>query len=300
VTTVDVADLRRTHYNATLSEVQPLHDELRILRVRPDTPVPAFAAGQWLLLGLGSWEPAVPGAPIEAVAAPQDAALVRRPLSISAPILAPDGSRLVAAGEEEAYEFYTTLPSEAPSAFAVRLFALAPGARLWAASAPQGRYTLDRVQPGDDVLFLATGTGEAPHNRMIWELLRRGHRGRIASVITTRCRADQGYRAVHERVMQLFPNYRYTAVATREPGEKGARLQELLHRGELAARAGFALDPARVHVFVCGNPAMVGAPRVQAGGQSVYPQPPGMVELLEHECGFSADAETGNIHFERY
>ena len=301
MTSLDVATLRATHYNATLAVVQPLHDELRIVRVRPDSPVPAFEAGQWLMLGLGSWEPGVPGALAEEPAAAPEPSVLRRPFSVSSPILTPDGSRLLRAGEENAYEFYVTLPREgSASAFVVRLFALSPGARLWTADAPQGRYGLDRIEPHHDVLFAATGTGEAPHNRMIWELLRRSHRGRIAAVITTRCRADQGYRGVHERLMQLFPNYRYAAIATREPDEKGARLQELLRSGRLEELAGFGLDPDRTHVFLCGNPAMVGAPRAQADGQLVYPQPPGMVELLSRERGFMSDAHTGNIHFERY
>ena len=42
-----------------------------------------------------------------------------------------------------------------------------------------GHYTADPVQPGDTVLFLSTGTGEALDNYMLWQLLRRGHQGRI-------------------------------------------------------------------------------------------------------------------------
>jgi ferredoxin--NADP+ reductase len=300
VTSLDVAALRRTHYNATLADVQPVHADLRILRVRPDALLPSFEAGQWVMLGLGTWEPGVAGAPAPEPAEPQTPSLLRRSLSISSPILAPGGARLLRAGEEESYEFYVTLPQDSSPAFKPRLFGLGAGDRLWIAGAPQGNYTLARIHPGDDVLFASTGTGEAPHNRMIWELLRRGHRGRIGAVVTTRCRADQGYRGVHEQVVTLCPNYRYAAIATREPGEKGARLQEMLHSGELEAVAGFPLDPARTRVFLCGNPAMVGVPRPQPDGQFVYPQPPGMVEVLTRERGFRSDPESGNIHFERY
>ena len=42
------------------------------------------------------------------------------------------------------------------------------------------------------MLFLATGTGEAPHNYMLWELLRRGHTGRILSACCVRYRRDLG------------------------------------------------------------------------------------------------------------
>jgi ferredoxin--NADP+ reductase len=300
VTSPNAATLRRTHYNATLADVRPVHADLRVLRVRPDAPLPAFEAGQWVMVGIGTWEPGVAGAPAAASAEAPAPTLLRRPLSISSPILEPGRTRLLRAGEEDSYEFYVTLPLDNPTAFTVRLFGLELGDRLWIADAPQGSYTLSRIQPDDDVLFASTGTGEAPHNRMIWELLRRGHRGRMGAVVTTRCHADQGYREVHERLLSLFPNYRYAAIATREPGEKGARLQELLHTGKLEALAGFALDPVRTHVFLCGNPAMIGVPRPQPDGRLVYPQPPGMVELLTRERGFRADAQDGNIHFERY
>ena len=64
---------------------------------------------------------------------------------------------------------------------------------------------------------------------------------------------------------------------------------------------GFDLDQARTHVYLCGNAAMVGRPRLQ-GGERLYPQPPGMVEILETRFGFDAGSaeEPGNIHFERY
>ena len=96
-----------------------------------------------------------------------------------------------------------------------------------------------------------TGTGEAPHNRMIWELLRRGHRGRIASFASTRQRIDQAYRGMHERLMRLYPSYRHIAVVT---GEKMPRLQALLRSGELEERADFALDPSRARVFSVRQP----------------------------------------------
>jgi ferredoxin--NADP+ reductase len=311
VDTQDAAALRTTHYNATLAEVKVLHERLRIVRIRPDAAIPTFEAGQWLQIGLGAWEVGAPKLAVREAggpelagahrAAPPAAELLRRTFSIGSPILAPGGERLLREGEEDAYEFYIALAGEGrASAFAGRLFARAPGERLWTAPAPKGQYTLHGVEPHHDVLFAATGTGEAPHNRMIWALLVRGHRGRIAAVVTTRTRADQGYRAVHERLQQLVPNYRYAAIATREPGERGVRLQELLRSGQLESLAGFALDPQRTHVFLCGNPAMVGAPRSEPDGALGFAQPGGMVELLTQERGFNAGTPNGTIHFERY
>jgi ferredoxin/flavodoxin---NADP+ reductase len=298
-----IASLRDEHYNAVVVGLRRVHDDLAIMRVRPDRPIPPYEPGQWIALGIGLWERRVVGMPPEEITEDELATLVRRPFSIGSRILHDDEPRLLRPEEEDSYEFYMALPhgTPKPPILAARLFALEVGSRLWVDAQPRGQNTLAEVQPEDDVLFAATGTGESPHNRMIWQLLRHGHRGRIASVVTTRQVADQGYRQVHERVLQLFPNYRHAAIATREPGQKGAHLQELLLNGQLEELTGFKLDPRRSRVFLCGNPGMIGAPRLQ-DSRAVYPPVLGMVEVLEQQRGFRADPRRGNIniHFERY
>jgi ferredoxin--NADP+ reductase len=61
------------------------------------------------------------------------------------------------------------------------------------------------------------------------------------------------------------------------------------------------LDPARAHVYLCGNPAMIGIPHTEEDGSHSYPQPTGVVEILERR-GFHTDerGRRGNIHFEKY
>src|SRR4029077_13405980 len=92
-----------------------------------------------------------------------------------------------------------------------RLFMLREGDRLVLGEKIAGQYTLDPVKPGDTVLFLATGTGEAPHNYMLWELLHRGHTGRILSACCVRYRRDLGYLAIHEELMRRHPSYTFLA-----------------------------------------------------------------------------------------
>ena len=43
--------LRHEHYNATVTRRRQIHEELLILRVRPDGGVPAYEAGQYTTLG---------------------------------------------------------------------------------------------------------------------------------------------------------------------------------------------------------------------------------------------------------
>jgi ferredoxin--NADP+ reductase len=301
---LDVDALRRAHYNATVVQARHPNDALMIVRIRPDAPLQPYEAGQWLAVGVGLWEARIGGCPPEEVAPEKRVDLAERPFSLSSGILTADGTRLLRADEEDVYEIYTGFTRDLPPGARVpvllpRLFALREGDRLRVGERPQGRYTLAGVAPHHDVLFAATGTGEAPHNRMIAELLRRGHRGRIASAVTTRRSSDQAYRATHERLAQLFPNYRYVPVATREEPE-GPRLQAMLENGALEERIGFEIEPGRVHVFLCGHSGMIGAPRA-VDGVLRYPDEPGMVELLERR-GLRANPPDASIdiHYERY
>jgi ferredoxin--NADP+ reductase len=209
-------------------------------------------------------------------------------------------------------EFYIALirhGEKRPPALTPRLFALAPGARLFVSRHAAGRYTLWGVSPDDDLFFFSTGTGEAPHNAMVAELLFRGHRGRIVSAVSVRFQRDAAYRATHEELLRRFANYRYHACTTREPENidpsrpdyVGKRyLQDLVRSGELERIAGVQLHAAHAHVFLCGNPTMIGAAR-QHESAGPMAQSGSMLDLLLQR-GFQVDEpkRPGNVHFERY
>ncbi len=299
--------LREQHYNATIVGERLLHGTVMVIRVRPDAPLSPPRPGQWVELGLGIWERVMDGAEAGSARRAAPDSLIKRAYSISSPILTSDLSRLIQPSEENGLEFFLSLvvpPAErsrkVPN-LTGRLFCLREGDRLFMSSPPMGEYGLDDVRPGDDVLFLATGTGEAPHNRMIWELLRRDHEGRVASIVSVRRGIDLAYGSTHQRLAEMFPRYRYATLITREPGHDGRHLQDYLRDGTLEDMAGFPLDPARTHVFLCGNPGMIGPPRTLPSGR-VFPEPPGMVELLEETRGFNDDPARGplNVHYERY
>lgn len=302
-----VEALRAKHYNATLSRLVRCNAALWILRVKPDRGPLPFIPGQYTTLGLGYWEPRVEGAQRETLAPGRVSRLALRAYSFSHPVLTGDGSRLEEPSDLDFHEFYITLvlegsPARAP-ALTPRLFLLSEGSRLFISERVTGHYTLDPVEPDEDVIFCATGTGEAPHNAMIWELLRRGHRGRIVSIVCVRYRSDLGYQHLHERMPALFPQVRLFALTTREAEDRGRKIyiQDFFDTGELERRLGWKIDPARAHVYLCGNPAMIGLPKT-AGGMPVYPQPRGMFEVLEAR-GFAANYKKhalGRIHFEEY
>jgi ferredoxin--NADP+ reductase len=300
----EIKALRESRYNATLAGLTRVHSDLAIFRIKPDFPFPPHKAGQYTTLGLGNWEPRCPGCAEEELQPADLTRIVRRAYSISHPILGEDDG-LSTADPNAIIEFYIVLVREleVPGAPALtpRLFLLREGDRLQMGEKITGHYTLDPVTGDQDVILLATGTGEAPHNYKVWELLRRGHRGRVLSACCVRYGRDLAYLAVHEKLMRRYPNYRYLPLTTREGGPK-RYIQDLITSGELEQRLGKPLDPSEMHVFLCGNPAMIGIPHVnRETGAHEYPSPVGVVEILEKR-GFRADRprNPGNIHFEKY
>lgn len=307
----EVERLRAAHYNATVSEVFSIHSELRILRVVPDGGLPPFDAGQFLSLGLGNWERRIGGVDEEQIDAAHRERLARRAYSISCSLAADDGV-LRRASDFPYLEFYVALVrhgQKRPPALTPRLFALGPGDRLFAERHAAGSYTLAGVRPDDDVFFFATGTGEAPHNAMLAELLTRGHRGRIVNVVSVRYLHDAAYRAGHERLAEQHANYRYFVLTTRETPSEQPRatgiighchLQDAVASGRIERESSAALDPAQAQVFLCGNSTMIGA---QHAAPSTPPTilPGSMLDLLSQR-GFQRPeaGQSGNVHFERY
>jgi ferredoxin/flavodoxin---NADP+ reductase len=309
MTAEQIAQWRSQSYNATVVRLIRHHSDLIIMRVRPDYPLPVHKAGQYSTLGLGYWEPRHDGCQPETILEKDLPKVVKRAYSISCSVL-DDGGALLDRTNADWLEFYIVLVrdsnKEKPPALTPRLFTLNEGSRLFLGEKIAGHFTLDPVQPGDTVLFLSTGTGEAPHNYMLWELLRRGHQGRMLAACCVRYKRDLGYLAIQEELVRRYPNYTYLPLTTREADTVGHKvyIQDLITSGQLEERLGQALDPTRTHVYLCGNPAMIGVPsRDLPSGELVYPRPLGVVEVLERR-GFQADRPRarimGNVHFEEY
>src|SRR6185369_17280703 len=157
------------------------------------------------------------------------------------------------------------------------------------------------------VLFLSTGTGEAPHNYMLWELLTTGHPGSMLAACCVRYSRDLGYLAMHQKLTARHSNYSYLSLTTREATTIGRKvyIQDLITSGQLEEQLGRPLDPTATHVYLCGNPNMIGVPvKDRDTGERRYPTTTGVVEILETKYGFTADNPAarvrGNVHFEEY
>lgn len=303
--------LRAKHYNSVVVGRRDCNPDLVILRVQPDQPVGDFEPGQYTVLGLGKWEPRVEGVSHDIEPGEESTKLIRRAYSVSCPVL-DDAGQLARVASLPYLEFYVALvrgSREKPSALTPRLFMLNVGDRLHMGGKLTGHYTLEGVGPDDDVLLAGTGTGEAPHNAMAAELLSRGHRGRVVVATCVRMKRDLGYLEVHRELERRYTNYRYLTLTTREPENLDKTrsdfvgklyLQDFVRSPRYAEVFGRPLSKERMHVFLCGNPQMIGLPAKGPTGR-LFPQPTGMVEILE-QAGLALDepSRRGQIHFEKY
>src|SRR5437763_2752975 len=294
-----IEELRKEHYNATITYFEPTHSDLWVLGVKPDHGDVHHLPGQYASLGLGYWEDRIDDAEDPGLEEHWDK-LVRRSYSISHRIF-DDHGYLAQERDTVELEFYIVLVPPTPDnipGLTPRLALKRPGDRIYLGPKVAGRYTLSPVtDPKGTVMFFATGTGEAPHNAMVVELLRKGHMGPIISAVTVRNLADLGYMEKNRELESRYPNFHYLPLPTREPGIPKRYIQDLITDNVFEKEYGVPVDPATTHVFMCGNPAMIGLPTEDEDtGALTYPKPTGVVEILS-ERGFTLDSRKakGNL-----
>lgn len=297
--------LRDKHYNASITSIRAHNPELWVMRVRPDEPVEPFKAGQYTTLALGYWEPRADDATEDFVRHPdQHDKMARRSYSVSSSIVDDDGQLVPAHPDDIEFYIVQVRPGQQElPALTPRIFKKAVGDRMFLGRKFTGRYTLDGVRPTDNVVLLSTGTGEAPQNALAAELLRNDHSGRIVNAVCVRYWVDLAYIRQHEMTQELWPSYKWIPLTTREPENQGNKLyiQDLILSGRLEEELGEPLDPARTHVFLCGNPAMIGLPKWEDDGTMEFPDVLGVCQILS-ERGFTIDhlKNRGNVHYEEY
>jgi ferredoxin/flavodoxin---NADP+ reductase len=294
--------LRDQNYNATLSHIRAHNEELWVMKVTPDEPIDPFLPGQYTTLALGYWEPRADEAHDD-LKPDQDQKMARRSYSVSSSMIDEADDLLPPHTPDVEFYIVKVKPGqEEIPALTPRLFMKKEGDRLFMGRKFTGHYTLEGVQPTDNIVFLSTGTGEAPQNAMIAELLRREHEGRILDVVCVRYKTDLAYTREHAVLVERYPKYRYVTITTREPENEGKKvyIQDLIASGRIEDELGAPLDPATTHVFLCGNPAMIGLPKWTDDGL-VFPETLGVCQQL-HELGFVIDhrKERGNVHYEEF
>jgi ferredoxin--NADP+ reductase len=194
-----------------------------------DADIEPFAPGQFVNLGLY-----------------KQGELLRRSYSIASAPGAP-------------LEFYLTEVSE--GVLTPELFRLEPGARLYVERKPQGFFTLNYVPPCSELWMIATGTGLGPFISMLrtdepWQ--------RAACVVLVHGVRESSHLNYDEELTRLsaerpgrFGRVRIVSRESPPPGVLRGRVTGALADGSLEGAAGVALDAARSHVMLCGNPAMI-------------------------------------------
>ncbi|MDP9495728.1 MAG: hypothetical protein M3P87_10855, partial [Actinomycetota bacterium] len=232
--------LRRQHYNAALTHIRAHNEDLWVMRVRSDEPIEPFAAGQYTTLALGYWEPRADDA-VDDFSSGQREKLARRSYSVSSSIVDEDGNLVEANPQDVEFYIVKVRPGEQEiPALTPRIFLKGVGDRIFMGRKFTGHYTLEGVKPTDNIVFLSTGTGEAPQNKMTAELLRREHEGTILNVVCVRYRADLAYVEQQAIVEERYPIYRYVSLTTREPENEGKKvyIQDMITSGQLEAELG--------------------------------------------------------------
>jgi len=282
-----------------------------LLRMRIEYP-PSLAGqvkpGQFLALGLANYERMLPNYPLQEMSEAKRKRLVKRPYSISHPILNEGGELIL--DEPDFLEFYISLvqppvssESKVPQ-FTPRLFCLDSGFPIHANPRVAGDYLLDIHEKTQRIFFFSTGTGEAPHNAMIHSLLLAGFKGDIFHLVCNPTMDHFLYYDIYRSLEFLFPNFHYFPLSRESRTFRGEvqRFQGLISQGLLESEFGLSLECESDEVFLCGNPSMIGTPKkCRESGLLVYPEKTGLVELLMRR-GFSHSSEkcTGNIHYESY
>jgi ferredoxin--NADP+ reductase len=255
--------------NAVISFSEDLNAELKIFRVTPDEgQVPEFQAGQYAELAL----PELDERSIE-----ERRKLLRRAYSIASP-----------PSQRNYLEFFVVRVEG--GAITTKLWDLKVGDRLWLGPKVKGKFVIDELPEGKDIVLVSTGTGLSPFVSMVKEHLNSEKFNSFTIVHGTRVQSDLGYREELEQMARENSKLSYISALTREPeisSWKGhiGRVPMLLEPKKFQELTGRALDPEKVQIFLCGNPAMIEDLIVQL-----------------HRSGFKEHTrkDPGNIHVERF
>ena len=265
--------------NAVVVQRIEVSPGLVILRVVPDGwELPEFEPGQFAVLALPVSAPRTTLSDPEKESSAAPDKLIKRAYSIASSSKA-----------KEFMEFYVSL---VPSGeLTPRLFKLRSGDRVWLSPKAKGLFTLDDVEPGRHVAFLATGTGLAPYMSMLRTHLVCGTPTHAAVLHGARHSWDLGYRSELMTLRQICSNFTYLPTISRPEREAApwaghsGYLQDLWRSGALAEEWGFQPSADDTDIFICGNPSMVDD----------------MVSILADE-GYAEHnrRQTGQVHVERY
>jgi len=257
--------------NATIISKQDINPELAIIQIRPDSGlVPEFSPGQYA-------EVALPELDIFETTKTGSKKLIRRSFSIAS-----------SPGQRDYLEFYVVhVPS---GALTPSLWTLPVGSRVWLGPKIKGKFTMEEIPQGKDLVMVSTGTGLAPYISMLRTYRNQNRWNRFVVVHGARYSQDLGYSEELQQLSKDDSSVFYIPSVTREAsgstwsGARG-RVTDILFSDVYKQHTGSLLTPEQCQVFLCGNPEMIDT-----------------AEKLLCDNGFQLHSKKnpGNIHLERY
>jgi len=264
--------------NSTITQIIQISAAMRIIRVAPkDWELPDFKAGQFVSLGLPPTVERCSQATKE-FKEPKPDKLVKRAYSIAS-----------SSKEKQFIEFYITLVRA--GSLTPRIFSLEVGDSIEMGTRFVGMFTLDNVPDDKNIVLIATGTGVAPYMSMLrTDALK--HKRKIIVIHGASNSWDLGYYSELQLLQSIADNFSYIPTITEPENEKSkwngdTRFVEEMWKDKVIEKAwgGTEVNSENSHVFLCGNPHMIGS----------------MKELLEAE-NFTEHSRKnpGNIHIEQF
>ncbi len=289
-------------YNASL-EIYRENASARIFRIFPDGPRLRYAPGQYGSLGLLSKR--------------HPDKLIKRAYSLSSSIVDLASRQLLDSDDLNYYEVYINRFESADrdiERLTPQLFELSSGARIFCGTKIVGHYTLGGVNPTKNVLLLGTTTGESPNNAISHQVLSEARPIRIANVAIGAAQFGSAqfgsipwrslYEPEHAFLMDTYPQYRYLPITTPTPADYRPFEQLLrtwLEKPQTAEQQlGFVLTPENAHVFLCGDPQLIGAPKKLGGWNYEYPDHGVFRLLTQFNFQLKTKFQDGNVEYETY
>ncbi len=225
--------------NAIVSSRIDLNEELAIFKIKPDSgELPSYLPGQYAELALPEME--VPNETGERKK------LERRSYSIAS-----------APKDLAELEFY--IVKVEGGCLTTNLWNLQQNSRLWLGPKIKGKFTLEEVPEGKDLIMVSTGTGLAPFISMLRQHKDNPSWRKVILVHGARFEKDLGYREELEDLQKEKEWFTYLPALTRAPNWPGlkGRVQTLFEGGVIEAALKEKLSREYSHILLCGNPQMI-------------------------------------------
>lgn len=171
-----------------------------------------------------------------------------------------------------------------------RLWALQTGDRVWLGPKVKGKFTLEPVPPGSDIVTIATGSGLAPFVSMYRTYRGTGRWNTFTVIHGVRYARDLGYYEELKKYAAEDSSFFYIPTVTRATEDEHwtghtGRVDSIFADRTFEKITKRPFDPGNCQIFLCGNPEMIDS-----------------MELFLSQRGFKnhSKKDPGQIHFERY